>query len=573
MKTDRPSQDYRLTLERTAGSTGFFAAVPKDDADVETMLAYLRRHPMDSFMRLHLLGLVGAMTPDQALTLLEGEASHDPAVRALLLEAGMLNEHLADVKKRFKRRDAKQLAEKTPLIFLRSIIQQDQPLHAQWAELFRANLTRHRPLPPPEKTGIPLLFDARGKEEADQPEEAHLGTIMERQLPELENTGAPRRPLEQTIALATRGIEALDILEGKEMRHQSALSPIALLRKWRFTHTVKSGTLNYTLSSVQTAYGRGLSLEEARASCLMEVIERCSAFASINDDGIVGTKRPHPLLHGRRSQLTAQGVKVLAPNSLNLEVPYEDDPLYWIEGEQCTATGMQSVWVPAQSVFLFCNLDERALFSGLGSTGLASGNTMHEARISALYELIERDNEAVNPFHPARCFRVYAEDKQLNALFEDYRARGIHLFFQDISPEYGIPGCLCFVVHPDGTVAKGAGVNLSGKRAVLSALTETPYPYPNGSMSSPAPADLPWLSFESLPDFSTNKPECDLKLVEQTLLANGYSPIYVDLTREDLGTPVIKALTPGFELMADFDRFSRISPRNFSNYLKIHEKQ
>jgi ribosomal protein S12 methylthiotransferase accessory factor YcaO len=197
---------------------------------------------------------------------------------------------------------------------------------------------------------------------------------------------------------------------------------------------------------------------------------------------------------------------------------------------------------------------------------------MAEARLSALYEILERDSEAVNPYHPSRCFRIYSEEPRMKALFADYRARGIHVQFQDISPAFGIPCCTCFVTHRDGTVAKGGGANLDGKRAVLSALTETPFPYPGGPPSAPAPADLPWLEFEALPDFSSGMPERDLMLVEETLAANGYGPIYVDITRKDLGIPVVKALVPGFEMMADFDPYCRISPRLFNNFLKIHSK-
>ena len=131
--------------------------------------------------------------------------------------------------------------------------------------------------------------------------------------------------------------------------------------------------------------------------------------------------------------------------------------------------------------------------------------------------------------------------------------------------------CTCFVSHRDGTVAKGGGANLSGQRAVLSALTETPYPYPDGPPSTPAPADLPWLEFETLPDFSTGIPDQDLMRVEQTMLANRLVPIYVDITRKDLDIPVVKALVPGMEMMADFDQYSRISSRLFNNYLKIHK--
>lgn len=564
---------YRLELNETASSTGFFAAVPEGSPSLTAGLTYLRHHPKDSFMYTHLLSHVGAMTLSAVNDLLTSEMGRDPSLRTLLLEAGTVYGHLAEIKRRFKGREARQLGARTPLVFLRSAMLPDQALHQQWAQRFHDNLMRHRPLPPPQKTGLAYPVEGVAGEDARLPDEAHLKAIIDRCRPGMEDDSKPREPLESTIDKAMQRLRKLEFFDGPEMRHQSSLSLYALLRKWRFRHEVKSGALHYTISSTQTSYGRGLSLEAARASCLMEVAERCSSFASVDDSGIVGTQRPHPLMHGSRSRLMTQGFDLLDPNRLGLEVPYRDAPLYWIEGQQLTGDGTATVWVPVQSVFLFCNLDERSLFSGLGSTGLASGNTIAEARLSALYEVLERDSQAVNPFHPSRCFRVTSEDEHMKALFDDYRARGIHLQFQDISPAFGIPCCSCFVTHRDGTVAKGGGANLNGKRALLSALTETPYPYPVGPPSAPVLPDLPWLQFETLPDFSTGKPELDLRLVEQTLLANGYAPIYVDITRRDVGIPVVKALVPGFELMADFDPYCRISPRLFNNYLKIHKNR
>ena len=564
---------YRLELQETAASTGYFAPVPLEACSLEAGLAYLRQHPNDAFMHTHLLGRIGAMAADDIARILDSGAAGEPAVRALLLEAALLYERLQPLRKQFKRNEIKILADATPLIYLRSEQLADQALHRQWASLFSANMTCHRPLPPPAKTG--LETPVAGVDGSDIPltEGAHLQAIIEAGRADMALPGAPRPPAAETIARALEGLEALEIFEGGEMRHQSSLSPIALLRKWRFHHRVDGGAISYTLSGVQTSYGRGLSLEAARAACLMEVVERYASFASLTASGVTGTLRSHPLIHGSRSQLTADGYPALDPNRLGLEVPYQDEPLYWMEGEQLTPAGRESVWVPVQCIYLFTNLDERALFSGLGSTGLASGNTTAEARLSALYEILERDSEAVNPFHPSRCFRVHSEDEKMNALFADYRARGIHLQFQDISPAFGIPCCSCFVTHRDGTVARGGGANLNGKRAVLAALTETPYPYPMGPPSMPATPDLPWLPFEALPDFSTGSPEQDLTLVEKTLAANGLFPIYVDITRKDLKIPVTRALVPGLEMVADFDRTCRINARLFNNYLKIHKKQ
>ncbi|BBO89976.1 YcaO-like family protein [Desulfosarcina ovata] len=564
---------YRLDLATTAASTGYFSAVPQPEPSIEEGIACLHHHPNDSFIHAWLLERIGQMDPDAATALLDVDSKADPLVDALVLEAATLHPHLSRLARRFNRRQMAALAEQSPLVFLRSQMLADQDRHRRWAEWFHANIIRHRPLPPPQKVGLAPPVKGIDGSEAPLPEAAHLKSIVQRCLPDGASTaGTPRPPLETTIDRATRRLERLKIFDGPEMRHQSSLSLYALLRRWTFDHRVTCGALHHTLASTQTAYGRGLSLEAARASCLMEVVERCSAFASVDRHGIIGTRRTHPLIHGPRSGLSADGLDVLDPNQLRLEVPYRDEPLYWIEGEQCAKGGLRSIWVPAQCVFLFCNLDERSLFSGLGSTGLASGNTVAEARLSALYELLERDSEAVNPYHPSRCFRVSSEDAPLRALLDDYRARGIHLQFQDISPAFGIPCCTCFVTHRDGTVSKGGGAHLDGRRAVLSALTETPYPYPAGPPSAPALPDLPWLPFETLPDFSTGKPDLDLILVEETLRANGFSPIYVDITRADLDLPVVKALIPGFEMMADFDQYSRISPRLFNNYLNIHNK-
>jgi ribosomal protein S12 methylthiotransferase accessory factor len=43
----------------------------------------------------------------------------------------------------------------------------------------------------------------------------------------------------------------------------------------------------------------------------------------------------------------------------------------------------------------------------------------------------------------------------------------------------------------------------------------------------------------------------------------------VDLTRRDLSIPVVRALVPGLELMADYDRFARVSPRLYRNTLAL----
>ena len=264
-----------------------------------------------------------------------------------------------------------------------------------------------------------------------------------------------------------------------------------------------------------------------------------------------------------------EGRPALDPNALGLEVPYVDLPLYWIEGTTAGSHGATPILVPFQAVYLFANLDESALFSGLGSTGLAAGATLAQAKFHALLECIERDAEAVQPYDLRRCFRLATRDQAVAGLLEDYRRRGIDVVFQDCSADFGVPCYKCFVIGADGELAKGTSAHFTGWQAALAALTETPYPYPHGPASRPGPANLPERYLEDLPDYATGHVETDLARLETLLAAHQMHPVYVDLTRQDIGIPVVRALVPGLELVSDFDRYSRVSPRLYGHYLDL----
>ena len=154
----------------------------------------------------------------------------------------------------------------------------------------------------------------------------------------------------------------------------------------------------------------------------------------------------------------------------------------------------------------------------------------------------------------------------MDGLLADYRRRSIDVFFQDCSSEFGIPCYKCIVIEADGGIAKGTCAHFAGWQAALAALTETPYPYPHGPASRPGPAGLPMRYLEELPDYSSGYVESDLQRLEALLAANHFYPLYVDLTRHDVGIPVVRALVPGLEPVADFDRFSRVSQRLYQNY-------
>ncbi len=559
---------YELRLATTTSGVGYFASLPVQEGTFDSYLAYLRACPLDDFMHRHLVEMLGQLDEETVRRILEVARDRDGIVMALLYEAALAFQHLEPLKAFFDGSTVPSLLGLTPLIDIRSALREDQPLHVAWMRLLESNNAELEPLPPPDALPLPLPYSR------EELQGMGRGSVS---LARVERPERPRdtaRPVElpaprEMADRALSELERIGILASEEVAHESSLSPYGFLRKWHLEISVANRRHDYTLTGIQTSYGKGLTEEAARASYAMEIVERCSSFANVGPEGLLGLRHRYPLLHGSFEELRKSGRNVLDPDALGLEAPYGGEPLHWLEAEERTADGCRPVWIPVQAVFLFCNLDEISLFSGLGSTGLASGSTLEQARVSALLEAIERDCEATMPFHASRCFRLTSEDRRVGELLGDYEARGIQIQFQDLTHELGVPCYKCLVAGSRGGAVKGTGCHLDGRKALLSALTETPYPYPVGPPSGPALEGLPTVRLEDLPRFGTGHPSEDLGLLEALLMANGYRPIHVDLTREDVGIPVVKALVPGLSLSADFDRTSRVSPRLLRNYLRM----
>jgi len=557
---------YELRLMDTLSGVGCFAAHPGANLSFAEMLEHLRRHPLDDFMHQHLLFKLGEHRTKKFEKLIEevqkdGRCT-DLVLAALLVEACLGHERFAHLLPRLAGLDLREISRHTPAVHIRSCLLADQPLHNQWTLRMQANIVAHEPLAAPDEIGLaaPYALDAL------PPAATVTAAEMRQRLAPVLPPAKARCPAPETSALALEKLTEKNVFIGQEMRHKASLSPIALLRMWLVELSVTSGGMHYSLSGMQTSYGRGLDMEAARASYLMEVAERVSSYASIGKQGVMGLARPCPLACGSLEEVSAGG-RALDLSRVRLEVPYEGQRIHWMPGEERFEGGLRPVLVPVQFVYLFCNMEEQSLFSALGSTGLASGNTLAEAKAHALGEALERDAEAVTPFDLARCFRLTARDEAVARLLRDYEEAGLNVWFMDCTSEFGVPCYKAIVTGRHGDVNKGMGAHLSGPRAAVSAMTEIPYPFP-GPATLPAPEGLPVRALEDLPDHSTGSAEGDLLVLEQMLVENGYPPCYVDLTRADLGIPAVRALVPGLEWVADFDRFSRLSPRLYANYLR-----
>ncbi len=562
---------YAYKHTSTEATTGYFSCEPEPSLALSACFEQLANSPLDEFMHRYVLRKLMQM-PLTELESLAQTYKEQPEIYtvlvALLRECALLHSDLATLENIFTQEEQQQSLGATPLPYLAWALQSDKDIHTSWAKLFAANVMAHEKLPHPEEWEDEGLVAPFTNQELPIPlvAQEYIAKVHAEYLASPSSAWA-RPPAMETAKRALELLVENAVLDGVEMRHEASLSPIALLRHWRMRMAVQSGRQTYTVEGQATTYGRGLSLAQARASYAMEMIERASSYASIENTAITHMSRPMPLFHGSYTQLLAEGHQVLDPNTLQLETPYLNAPLYWLEAT--TPKNNETILVPVQSVFLFSNLDEISLSMNPGSTGLASGNSLAEAKVAALTEIIERDAEGTMPYDRQRCFTLRSHDELVQSLLDDYAARGIHIHFLDLTTEFGIPCYQAFILTRKGQVIRATGANLNGAQAAISALTEVPYPYPHGEPSGPAIKGIPQKILEELPNYTLESPTRNLALIENVLSAHGYKPSYVDISRVDLELPVVRAIVPHLILNPELDSFSRISPRLFKNYVDM----
>ncbi|MDL2266939.1 YcaO-like family protein [Desulfovibrio sp. OttesenSCG-928-G15] len=575
---------YHYAHTSTEATTGYFTCKPDPAPSLADALAYLAAHPFDDFMRRDLLRRI-AVEPG-ASALLQQQSVRSSPLRALMAEVLLFEQLASGQDASPDTAEPLPPADASSLIYLRWAKLPDRQLQQRWVAFFSTNQREHRILAPLEKTGLPPLYDASLEAAPATPQDVSLpgaANVFTAPFPvSLASLHAQYKPavaqeetpdIAQTIALAEARLHEAGILAGPEMRHTASLSPIALLRPWRIALSVRQGRHDYEVQGQAISYGRGLSLEKARVSCLMEVVERASAYPGIEENCVSNRKNAAPLRFASRSTLVAEGLAAVNPNDYPLEAPYNDAPLAWMEGFSYSCEGTrETVLVPVQMVGLFCNLDEITLYDAPGSTGIGAGTTAEWAMRTALLEVLERDAEATSPYSKARCFTLAPDSHtgpELGALMRAYAARGIQVMFQDVTGEMGVPVYKCFVLTRKGAVTAGYGCSLCARSALVSALTETPFPYPDGGPSGPLLRKLPSVSAADLPDYSLGNVKAEFALLDSLLRRNGRTAVYVPLTRSDLEFPVVRCLVPGMELAADRDTFSRIPRRLYANYLKL----
>lgn len=324
--------------------------------------------------------------------------------------------------------------------------------------------------------------------------------------------------------------------------------------------------------SLSIYQGKGLSLDAAKASAIMEAYESACAenlagravCSSVN--ALAGRHRLVP------DHLARPGYRP------DLNIP-------WIAATELFS--QRAILVPEEAVTTDYRRPQRPGFSAFRSTtnGLASGNTQEEAMLHALCELIERDALAIWNVIPEHCrLRTRIDPSQVGyasvqSLMERYDAAAITVHLWDITSDIEVPAFFCLIDDERGDPPflgrfGGSGCHPIQEIAICRALTEAAqsrltvivgsrddisidvYTYIgwHSSLSniifgratgSAAPARAP-----SAATCRFDTPADALSSVLSQLSDHGVGTVvYVELTDPIVGMPCLKALAPELEAM------------------------
>ncbi len=214
--------------------------------------------------------------------------------------------------------------------------------------------------------------------------------------------------------------------------------------------------------------GKGVGPLEARVGALMEALEFAVA-EPVPGDRSIGLVPVEELVErfGQRFQWVD-----LAPTLGTAIDPQQLVPA--LECQDIQAGG--HIAVPAELVFVPFEVEASHSCFGSSSNGLASGNSLEEATLHGLLEVLERDVIAMNI---ARDDSLKVDTDTLPAPFAAlarvWQAEGIELAVRYLPNAFGLPCFEAFVHEVDSdnvNIANGAGLHLDRDIAVTRAICE-----------------------------------------------------------------------------------------------------
>ncbi|WP_437543445.1 YcaO-like family protein [Sorangium sp. So ce367] len=326
--------------------------------------------------------------------------------------------------------------------------------------------------------------------------------------------------------------------------------------------------------SLSVSQGKGLDLRSAQASGLMESVE--SYHAERID-------LPLKLASYEELRYTHRVVDVEALPRISGAQFHADLPILWIEGVDLLQR--EPVWVPFEVVHTNYTVAMHRTMVGFvaSSNGLASGNGVLEAISHGLCEAVERDATTLwrqrSPASRAatRIDLDSIPEGGCREVLDRYERADVAVGVWEITSDIGIPAFLCKICDRRDNALRRLGVNEgmgchpAREIALLRALTEAAQSrltqiagsrddrYPSQyvrqrdpNITAAAREELgrpgPRRPFAEGPTFAADTFNADVAWELDRLRAAGMArAIVIELTRPELGVPVVRLVVPGLE--------------------------
>lgn len=318
--------------------------------------------------------------------------------------------------------------------------------------------------------------------------------------------------------------------------------------------------------SMTSHTGKGVSPIQAQVSITMEAIERYSSeFRDEYRDRLV---------QGSFNNLKSK-FNILNPQEMILSQASDythESVIHWAWG--CDLAGEEDILVPACAVYHPYHEDP-VLLMNTHTNGIAAGNTMEEAVIHGLAEVIERDAWSIaqysRKFHDAIFIEDSEENQFIIGIFEMFEKAGIEIVAKDLTTDAGMPVVAAFsrdLVHRTMAPIDGFGAHVDPRVATVRALLEiattralfiqkyglegmcemVPLYMRHGEEEDPRFYAYHQKGIKELEVGYSSDIFEDIKNTISKLRAAGLNRVIaVDLTRSDVGIPTVRMIVPGME--------------------------
>lgn len=336
--------------------------------------------------------------------------------------------------------------------------------------------------------------------------------------------------------------------------------------------------------------GAGLTAEAALAATIGEAVERYCMLFYDKRDMVLDSARNLGDLAVAPALLSLYSREQIARNATRTRYFDQESVIRWSWGFSLT----RRCWrlVPACQVYLNYRFDaDETVIAMNASSGLAAGNTLEEAILSGLHEVIERDAFTISWLHRHAGRRISVDTSDLQALMvKHYHAAhpAVDIAIFDITLDIPVPSTFVIMRRPTESgpaFLVGSAARLDAREAIKKALMEAGQEIsyvrylrdqmgdwrPTNDFSNVTTFDEHFMVYNQCPEliedafafcagsssaaatsalssFASGRPLGDIEWLTATLDRHGYEVIAVDITTpdiRDIGLHVVRVFVPG----------------------------